>query len=54
VAQLYPWAPILVAWEHNINIGFRIRREGMNCIHMPQDRDQWHALVNAEMNLGVP
>jgi hypothetical protein len=23
-------------------------------IHLAQDRDQWRALVNTEMNLGVP
>jgi len=28
--------------------------EGMDWIHLTQDRDQWWALVNTAMNLGVP
>jgi hypothetical protein len=27
---------------------------GMDWIHLAQDRNRWHALVNAVMNLGVP
>jgi hypothetical protein len=30
------------------------RWDGMDWIDLAQDRDQWRALVNAEMNLGVP
>jgi len=28
--------------------------EVVNWIHLDQDRDQWHALVNTVLNLGVP
>ena len=28
--------------------------EGMNWIHLAQDRDRWQALVNAVMKLWVP
>jgi hypothetical protein len=28
--------------------------EGMDWIHLAQDRDQWQALVNTEMNVQVP
>jgi hypothetical protein len=31
-----------------------IRFEGMNWIHLAQDRIQWQALVNTEINLIVP
>jgi hypothetical protein len=27
---------------------------GVDCIDMTQDRDQWRALVNTVLNLGVP
>jgi hypothetical protein len=28
--------------------------EGVDCSHVAQDRDQWRAVVNTVMNLGVP
>jgi hypothetical protein len=42
-------------WMDNIKIDLReIGWDGMNCIDLAQDRDQWRALVNTEMNLRVP
>jgi hypothetical protein len=39
-------------WEDNI------RREtgceGVDCMHLAEDRDQWRAVVNKSMNLWVP
>jgi hypothetical protein len=31
-----------------------IRWEGVDWIHLAQDRDQWQAVVNMVMNLEVP
>jgi hypothetical protein len=31
-----------------------IGRDGMDLIDLAQDREQWRALVNTEMNLWVP
>jgi len=31
-----------------------IDREGVNCMHLAQDRDTWQALVNTVMNLRSP
>jgi hypothetical protein len=42
-------------WVDNIKID--LRELGWDCmewIDLPQDRDQWKALVNTEMNLRVP
>jgi hypothetical protein len=34
---------------HLMEVGW----EGVDCIHLAQDRDQWLALVNTVMNLRV-
>jgi len=42
-------------WEHNIRLDLReIGGEGVDWIHLAQDRDQWAAVVNMVMNLQVP
>jgi len=42
-------------WEVNIGIDLReIGWEGLDCIHLPQYRNQWKVLVNTVMNLWVP
>jgi hypothetical protein len=42
-------------WEDNIRMDLRkIGWEGVNWMHLAQDRDQWQALVNTVMNLMVP
>jgi hypothetical protein len=42
-------------WEDNIRLNFReIGWEGVDWIHLAQDRDQWRDLVNTVMNLRVP
>jgi hypothetical protein len=42
-------------WEDNIKMNLRkIGWGGMDWIDVPQDRDQWRALVNTVMNLRVP
>jgi hypothetical protein len=41
--------------EDNIKIDLReIGWEGMNWIHLAQDRNQWPALANTVLNLRVP
>jgi hypothetical protein len=41
--------------EDNIRMGLRgIRWEGVDWIHLVQDRDQWWALVYTVMNFWVP
>jgi hypothetical protein len=41
-------------WVDNIKIDLRgIRWYGMDWIDLPQDRDQWRALVNTVVNLRV-
>jgi hypothetical protein len=42
-------------WEGNILMDLRETEwEGVDRIHLAQDRDQWQALVNMVMNLWVP
>jgi hypothetical protein len=42
-------------WEDNIRIDIRGKvLEGVDWIHLAEDRDQWCALVNSVMNLEVP
>jgi hypothetical protein len=42
-------------WEDNIRMYLReIGWEGVDWIHVAQDRDHWKAFVNTVMNLCVP
>jgi hypothetical protein len=42
-------------WEDNIKINLReIGWEGVDWMHLDQDRDQWRALMNTIMCLRVP
>jgi hypothetical protein len=42
-------------WVDSIKMDLReIGWDGMDCIDLAQDRDQWRALVNAVMNCRVP
>jgi hypothetical protein len=41
--------------ENNIRMGLReIGWEGVDWMHLAQDRDQWRCLVNTIMNLPIP
>jgi hypothetical protein len=41
-------------WKDNIRINLRdMGWEGVDWMHLPQDRDQWWDLVNVVMNLQV-
>jgi hypothetical protein len=42
-------------WVDNIKMDLtEIGWDGVDWIELTQDRDQWRALVNTVMNLGVP
>jgi len=42
-------------WEDNIRMNLmEIGWEGVDWMHLAQDRDQWQALVNMIMDLQVP
>jgi hypothetical protein len=42
-------------WVDNIKMDLRkIGWDGVDWIHLAQDRDQWRALVNTVMNIRVP
>jgi hypothetical protein len=40
-------------WEDEIRMNLENGWEGVDWIHLAQDRDQWQALVDAVMNLWV-
>jgi hypothetical protein len=43
------------SWEHNVRMDLReIGWEGLEWMHLAQDRDQWQAVVNTVMKLQVP
>jgi hypothetical protein len=49
------WEDLRRRWVDNIKIDLReIGWDGMDCIDLAQDRDQWRALVNTVMKLRVP
>jgi hypothetical protein len=43
------------SWEDNIRMNRReTGKEGVDWIHLAQDKDQWRAVVNTVMNLRFP
>jgi hypothetical protein len=50
-----PLGRLRYSWMDNINMDLRkIRRDELDWIDLSQDRNQWRALVNTVMNIGVP
>jgi hypothetical protein len=50
-----PLGRLRSSWVDNIKLDLReIGWDGMDCIHLTQDTDQWRALVNTVMNFRVP
>jgi hypothetical protein len=45
--------PNVGGWTIKIDLG-EIRWDGVDCIHLAQDRDQWRAIVYTIMNVQVP
>jgi hypothetical protein len=49
-----PFKRLRHRWEDNIGMDLQdIGLEGVDWMHLAQDRDQWQALVNMVMNLWV-
>jgi hypothetical protein len=49
-----PFGKLRRRWEENIKMDFRETEwEGVDCIHLAQDKGQWRALVNTIMNFRV-
>jgi hypothetical protein len=54
-AGMMPLGTCRRRWEDSIGMDLReIWWEGVDWIHLDQNRDQWRALVNAVMNVRVP
>jgi hypothetical protein len=46
---------MMMMWVENIKMDLKeIGWDGVDWIDLAQDRNQWRALVNTEMNLRVP
>jgi hypothetical protein len=41
-------------WEDNIQIILNKRNESVDQVNVAENGDQWRALVNAVVNLGIP
>jgi hypothetical protein len=42
-------------WEYNIGMDLmEIRWKGVDWMYLAEDRNQWQAFVNTEMNLNIP
>jgi hypothetical protein len=50
-----PFGRLRGVWEDNIRVELReIGWEVVDCMHLPQYRDQWRVLVNTVMKLRFP